>query len=235
MVNVFALGRLGYTTFLLSPRLSGHAIVTLLSDAKAQDLLYAPSLRILASSAEIESEIKLNLIPMLTRADYDAINDTTARFERQGIDPLVETKKNLILLHSSGSTGIPKLAHYTNGRLLATLLTAHHSRSGLTTFPLFHAYGFVTIIQAIWTRIPLYLFSGHIPQTNKTVTDALKLWSPEMFYTVPYVLKLISEKEEGLIELRRCKEVSISGSVCPDELGDLLIKEGVQFGSSFGA
>lgn len=35
--------------------------------------------------------------------------------------------------------------------------------------------------------------------------------------------------------LKECKVVSCSGSRTPDELGDLLVSEGIPFGSIFGA
>lgn len=210
LINIFAFGRLGYTVFLLSPRLSAYAIAKLLGDAEAQNLLYAPHLQVLASNAATESESGFNLVTMLTRADYDVKDDTTAFFERQNVDPLVVTKKRLIMLHSSGSTGLPKLAHHTNARLLMTTLTAQPLR-GLTTFPVFHAYGIVTTVQALWTKKLLYHFNAHAPQTNKTVTAALQASSPEIFYTVPYVLKLIAETSEGLDELRKCQGVSVTG------------------------
>jgi hypothetical protein len=58
---------------------------------------------------------------------------------------------------------------------------------------------------------------------------------PEIVWTVPYVLKLLAEKRDGIEVLKKCKVVSCSGSRCPDELGDLLVSEGIHFGSAFGA
>ena len=52
---------------------------------------------------------------------------------------------------------------------------------------------------------------------------------------MPYVLKLLAEKREGIEVLKKCKVVSTSGSRCPDELGDLLVNEGIYFGTAFGA
>jgi hypothetical protein len=54
-------------------------------------------------------------------------------------------------------------------------------------------------------------------------------------WTVPYVLKLLAEKRDGIDALKECKVVSCSGSRCPDELGDLITREGIHFGTAFGA
>ena len=107
--------------------------------------------------------------------------------------------------------------------------------------PLFHAHGFISFIQAIYTRKTIYLFNGHVPQTHETIVKAIKGVGvdggagPEIVWTVPYVLKLLAEKREGIEVLKKCKVVSCSGSRCPDELGDLLVSEGIHFGSAFGA
>ena len=83
-----------------------------------------------------------------------------------------------------------------------------------------------------------------MPQTHDTIVAAIKGVSaadggngegPEVVWTVPYVLKLLAEKRQGIEVLKRCKVVSCSGSRCPDELGDLLVSEGIHFGSAFGA
>lgn len=138
------------------------------------------------------------------------------------------------MMHSSGSTGLPRPIHYTHKRLLATMLTAQ-SLIAFQSVPLFHAHGFISFIQAIYTRKCIYLFNGHVPQTHDTVTAAIRAANPEIVWTVPYVLKLLCEKSDGVEVLRKCKVVSCSGSRCPDELGDLLTKEGIHFGTVFGA
>ena len=77
-----------------------------------------------------------------------------------------------------------------------------------------------------------------MPQTHDTIVRAILGigdGGPEIVWTVPYVLKLLAEKREGIEVLKKCKVVSCSGSRCPDELGDLLVNEGVRFGSAFGA
>lgn len=74
-----------------------------------------------------------------------------------------------------------------------------------------------------------------MPQTHDTVTKAIAAAKPEIVWTVPYVLKLLAEKSDGIEVLKQCKVVSCSGSRCPDELGDLLVSEGIHFGTAFGA
>jgi acyl-coenzyme A synthetase/AMP-(fatty) acid ligase len=230
--SIFGLGRLGYTTFILSPRLPVNACVNLLQGANALILLHAPQFLDLATKTS--QEIPLSLIPILTRSQYDHPDDTSPPFERTGVDGEKETLKKLIMMHSSGSTGLPRPIDYTHKRLLATLLTAQNLIA-FQSVPLFHAHGFISFIQAIYKRKTIYLFNGNVPQTHDTVTAAIKAASPEIVWTVPYVLKLLAEKQDGIEALKTCKVVSCSGSRCPDELGDLMTKEGIHFGTVFGA
>ena len=141
------------------------------------------------------------------------------------------------MMHSSGSTGLPKPIYFTNARILITFRTAQDLTAFLSV-PLFHAHGFVSLVQAIFKRKTIYLFNGHVPQTHETLVAALRGIpdpGPEMMWTVPYILKLLAEKRDGIEALKRCKAVSCSGARCPDEIGDLLVREGIHFGSAFGA
>ena len=84
-------------------------------------------------------------------------------------------------------------------------------------------------------RKTIYLFNGRVPQTNKTLTEAINAAEPQIVWTVPYVLKLLAETGEGIDTLRACQVVSSSGSHCPDELGDMLTEKGVFLGCLFGS
>jgi hypothetical protein len=77
--------------------------------------------------------------------------------------------------------------------------------------------------------------NGHVPQTHDTVTRSIKAANPEIVWTVPYVLKLLVEKQEGIDILKRCKIVNSSGSRCPDDLGDLFVGQGVHLGLIIGS
>lgn len=56
----------------------------------------------------------------------------------------------------------------------------------------------------------------------------------EIFYGVPYALKLLSETDQGLDTLRELKLVMFGGSSCPDALGDKLVRYGVNLISHYG-
>jgi hypothetical protein len=57
----------------------------------------------------------------------------------------------------------------------------------------------------------------------------------EIFYGVPYALKLLSESGEGICLLRQLKVVMYGGSACPDDLGSKLVNDGVNLVGHYGA
>ena len=231
LVNIYALGRLGYTSFLISPRLPPSAVSSLLTSIDAHILFHAPEHAQLAETTKNLSTNALQTFTLLPRSIYDNPDDTSPNFSRN-IDPITEQNRRYIMLHSSGSTGLPKPIHYTNSRLLITCLP---SLIAFQSLPFSHAHGLVTYSQAIWSRKTLYIFNNHVPQTNTTLCSAIEAANPEIVWTVPYVLKLLAETERGIQALKKCKVVSSSGNRCPDELGDLLTSRGVLFGCLFGS
>ena len=71
----------------------------------------------------------------------------------------------------------------------------------LTAFlsvPLYHAHGLVSFLQALYKRKTVWLFNGNVPQSHDTLMAAIKSAQPEIVWTVPYVLKLLAEKLEGV-------------------------------------
>ena len=97
-------------------------------------------------------------------------------------------------------------------------------------------HGHSNLLRAWHSAKALYLFpTGSIPLTS---TNIIKLLSQapdiQTFYGVPFALKLLVEKPEGLQILERLKLVIFGGSPCPDELGDFLVSEGVPLVGHYG-
>ena len=233
LINIYALGRLGYTSFLISPRLPAFAVASLLEKTEAHVFLHAEEYKSLATQCRELVSYPLKTLSILSRSEFDSPDNVTPVPARD-VDPLKEQHRLYIILHSSGSTGLPKPICYTNARLLVSCLTSP-SLVAFQSLPIFHVHGLVTYSQAIWSRKTIYLFNGYAPQTNRTLTEAINTAKPEIVWTVPYVLKLLAETEAGIEALKRCQIVSSSGSRCPDELGDMLTEKGVFLGCLFGS
>lgn len=224
---------MGYTVFQLSPRLAPSAIKELL--VKIQNgrhvLLYAPA----HTSFKLDALSDLELFPLAQRDEYDnSRHSETPEFLLDGVDYEKEHCRRCLILHSSGSTGLPKPIDYNHQKLLAAGVYAQDA-TAFISMPFSHALGMMSYMQAIHKRRTIYAMSGYVPQTHDTVTAAVKAANPDIMWTVPYVLKLLAEKPDGIDAIKNCRFVSSGGSKLPDELGDMLTEAGVHIGMQFGS
>jgi acyl-CoA synthetase (AMP-forming)/AMP-acid ligase II len=233
LVTIFALIRLRYTVFLLSPRLPPSAIRELLTRIQngRRGLLYASQ----HTSFKLNALSDFELHPIAQRDEYgNPKHAKTAEVQIEGIDYIKEHHRRCLILHSSGSTGLPKPIDYNHQKLLATGVYAQDA-TAFITIPFSHSLGMLSYMQAINKRKTIYAMSGYVPQTHDTVTAAVKAANPDIIWTVPYVLKLLAEKPDGINSIKNCRFVSSGGSKLPDELGDMLTEAGVHIGMQFGS
>ena len=79
------------------------------------------------------------------------------------------------------------------------------------------------------------MWNAELPLTADLLVKALKKARPESIHAVPYVLQLLVDSEDGINALRDARVVTFGGAQCPDELGDQLVRQGVNFGGAFGS
>ena len=107
--------------------------------------------------------------------------------------------------------------------------------NGLITLPLFHNHGLCNLFRAIYAKTSLRMYNADLPLTQDHLVTILRKHSCDVFYAVPYALKLLSESPKGIEELRKLKVVMYGGSACPDDLGEKLVTNGVHLVSHYGA
>jgi acyl-coenzyme A synthetase/AMP-(fatty) acid ligase len=105
---------------------------------------------------------------------------------------------------------------------------------GFITLPLFHAHGISSVFRALTCRKIIYLYSTRLPLTRNNLLAVMQKYKFEIFYGVPYALKLLGESKEGIECLAKLKVVMFGGSACPDALGDRLVQAGVNLVSHYG-
>ncbi|KAH8668812.1 putative NRPS-like enzyme [Xylariales sp. PMI_506] len=233
LVTIFGFIRLGYVPFLLSPRLPPTAVKALLAQNTSGTLFYSRDHK--AFRVDDESLHGLNTQQILQRGEYDdARHGETTEFRRDDADDAKESQRRCLLLHSSGSTGLPKTIEIDNQKIMAAGAYAQDAVAFITA-PFSHSFGMLSYMQAIHKRKTIYAMSGYVPQTHDNITAAIKAASPEIIWTVPYALKLLTEKPDGVEAIKNCRFVSSAGSKLPDEIGDLLTEAGVHVGMQFGS
>ena len=233
VVSLFSLSRLGYTVLLLSPRLASNAVLSLLRETSCNIILHPDSAHHVSVIAKVLADKSVTTINMMHRSDYDRPSCTSPRFNRE-VDKKSETSKVAMICHSSGSTGLPKPIYQHHGRIIARLPRGAGTRD-FSTFPWYHSWGNKVCVNTMFMRKTMYLWSSNQPMTADGLIQVLEAVKPGVLHAVPYVIKLLGEKKEGVEAMKMCTEVVYSGSQCPEKLGEYLVESGVRLGTLFGA
>jgi thioester reductase-like protein len=235
-VAMVALSRMGFGVFFLSTRLATEAYVALLEKTDCTRIVTT------AQFAGAVSDIRkfrpvLDSFPLIPASTYVRGSSSPSspypgRFQRE-TELADEAGCISFIIHSSGSTGLPKPIFQTHRASLGNYATG----SGLRTFaplPLFHNSGLSTLFRGIVAEKRIAVFNAAMPLTNANLVRSLNTVSPECFQCVPYTLKILAETEAGIEALKRCQIVIFGGSPCPDELGNLLVSRGVPLVGHYG-
>ena len=109
LVTILALTKLGFTVLFLSTRISDAAYVSLLKCTEAKYLLIDASFRATADTVQ-KSISSLTVHEIANQSAYNfplGGADIETRLD-DALDPATESGKTCWIIHSSGSTGLPK-------------------------------------------------------------------------------------------------------------------------------
>ncbi len=233
VVSVFALSRLGYTPLCLSLRIPPPAILNLLRLTGCHILIHGSSSAVSEKVAAVVSQHSTTCLPLPSRQDYDLGDaDLGPRFERS-FDREVENLLPALIMHSSGSTGLPKPVTLSHRAVLTHAIQG----AGLDNFnplPWHHMYGVSVCLQAMYRAKTANMYSSTLPLTAENLAATVRQVRPDAIHVVPYALGLLSETPEGVAHLKSAKTVTSAGAKTPDELGDRLVSEGVNLALVFG-
>ena len=229
LITVLALSRLGFTVLFLSTRISEAAYTSLLNSTKCSNICIDSSFHKTITGVKAHVS-ELNVLEVVPQAQFsqDVLFSTT-----QQLDFTQESSKISWIIHSSGSTGLPKPIYQTHNAALRNYENNMDMR-GFITLPLFHAHGLSSVLRGFTSYKSIFMYNAALPLTSQYLLEIGRKYSFEIFYGVPYALKLLSESAEGIKMLTKMKVVMFGGSACPDGLGDLLVDNGVNLISHYG-
>lgn len=228
-MSILALSRMGFGILLLSTRLPTEAYVLLLQKVNCNRIVQSPKLS--STIAGINDIFPVQTFPIPDRSTWRNAKPS-ARFQRN--TELVDAANTVaFIVHSSGSTGLPKPISMTHQQSLNNFIGS--GMSGFLTSPFYHNHGLATVFRGMVSGKRTAVFNANLPFTNTNLVTAMRAANTESFHCVPYVLKLLAETTEGVDELAKAKLVSFGGSSCPDGLGDMLVENGVNLVAQFGA
>lgn len=242
LITILGVARRGHAALLLSPRLAPDVVLYLLRQAGA-------TLFLCAGEHEHEYQHQLQGDPSLVVGRVLRHDEYACRLEPEPergreIEVKRECEENDIvwILHSSGSTGLPKLVPVTNRSALARYADAADilgkHKTTLSTLPMFHAFGMTAVFRMLWCGGTVQMWDPGVPVTTaalgRVVRQGRGKWTFGLFATVPAVLKMLAEDDEGVRFLRGFEVVTSGGSSLADALGDYLTGEGVRVVSIYG-
>ncbi|KJR82998.1 uncharacterized protein SPSK_03912 [Sporothrix schenckii 1099-18] len=258
VVSMFALSRLGFAVLLLSNRLATEAIVNLLQKTQCTKMIVSPhyvtaaiEAAAAASTANGQGHGPVSVFSLSEYERYTTVSaptDTAAAAVAADNHALVEAAwpsfatmpatslatRIAFVIHSSGSTGLPKPIFQTHAACLANYESGIPYRAFIT-LPLFHNHGLSTLFRALCAGKAAALYNANLPLAGSTLVASMRAVAPESLHCVPYALKLMAEDPRGIDALRALKLVLYGGSSCPDELGDRLVAAGVYLAGHYGA
>ena len=230
LVSFLAISRLGHSALLLSTRITAEAYESLLLSTQATALIHH-------SNFTEQAQIVHAAIPSLHVGSI--CNPETLPLSSvlgpAFLDLARETHNVSFIIHSSGSTGLPKPILQTHQASLYSY-SQNFGLVGHITLPLYHNHGISCFFRAIYSKRKIYIYNARLPLASRHLLSTLREHPDiRILYGVPYALKLLGESEEGMNLLSRLDIVMFGGSACPKPIGDRLVNNGVNLVAHYGA
>uniref|UniRef100_U4LLH7 Similar to Linear gramicidin synthase subunit D acc. no. Q70LM4 n=1 Tax=Pyronema omphalodes (strain CBS 100304) TaxID=1076935 RepID=U4LLH7_PYROM len=235
IATYLALQRLGITVLFLSTRLAPPAYLHLFQKTKSNVVIAQPAFQTVMSQTKELMNGDLTVIPMLDHSYITTPNADDSSSLPCSIDPAKEYNRLGWIIHSSGSTGLPKPVGHFQKTAQGILASWKFSFKAMVTVPLFHTFGLHGFLKAIHTAKTCSILSADLPITGANLMQCVITNRPEIMFTVPYLIKLMAETDGSIPELAKLNRILYSGASCPQVLGDKLISGGATMISCMGS
>jgi acyl-coenzyme A synthetase/AMP-(fatty) acid ligase len=247
-----ALMRLGYAVLLVAPQCQPAAILHLCKGCQVSVLFHDEAHIERAHNTELcaedEGHSAFKAVPLPLQTGEDIFECIKVPVKLDFEIPKTDERVTAYLHHTSGtSSGLPKPIPQSHQGALGVLphLPKIPGIASFTTTPLYH--GGIADLFRCWTSNALiWMFPGKdVPITARNICQCLqvaKSYSSEKmmpkvkyFSSVPYVLQMMEADENGLQWLQQMEIVGVGGAALPVEVGDKLVKKGINLISRFGS
>ncbi|EMD86842.1 hypothetical protein COCC4DRAFT_141239 [Bipolaris maydis ATCC 48331] len=220
-IAFFALQRLGLTSMFLSPRLADQGYAHLLAATECQVVIAAEgSVKTMERVRETSGSPAV-VIPLLNLQALSKLG-----LEDGQIPPVPADSKQEFVIHSGGTTGLPKPVVLSPSAWLAqaAMVAARMPRANtLTTLPLFHSFGLATLLRCLVNGTTLAISNANRPITASIINASIERTSSKALVTVPYILKFFTEIPGGIERLGSLTQVIVAGSAIPNDLAEVLL------------
>ncbi|QRV80576.1 AMP binding enzyme [Ceratobasidium sp. AG-Ba] len=158
----------------------------------------------------------------------------------------VMDNSDALILHSSGSTGLPRAIVYRQQDIFRNLVNqptiwetgSPGEHVALMALPTFHAYGYIVqCVGPLFAGYVLVLFPPSSPPalpTPQLTLDALARSQCSFMFTVPAFLEAWSKDADAVKELKKLRKIRFAGGSLTQSIGDDLVDQGVIIQSIYG-
>jgi len=228
VINLFAVWKAGGVPFLVSTRAPWSMVSELMDAAKARLLITDHP-----ESAQTDSG-RPGPVTISAACERETGEEPDSR---KGTEPWSDIGG--VILHTSGTTGSPKLVRFNRESLLKSLSFERtawggrwtHRDASLGWLPLYHAFGLISELLYAYGERSRYYFSDPNPSS---LLARLQQNPITLFSSVPWVVQQISELPGGLAALAKLRWVVVGGAVVTPELGQKLVEAGVRLIQQYG-
>ncbi|KAE8243855.1 hypothetical protein A4X13_0g6920 [Tilletia indica] len=232
LAHVLACWRLGFAIMPIATGTAAPGIANLLRLTRCNAIISHKKEHRLVKEAIslISSQQPVSIIDWRTLDN----SESPGMFEREEggpLDPLREVRPQdeLVIFHSSGSTGNPKPISQLHRFWTKSLTTAHGTDlAAFTTTPLFHG-GLSDLLRAFQADAPIYFFPWHEakPPTTSNILASIEACPEPIHYflSVPFLLEVLLQEQAGIQMLQSVQLVSTGGAPLPENIGNSMVQE----------
>ncbi|KAJ5774573.1 hypothetical protein N7457_009469, partial [Penicillium paradoxum] len=236
-IFMLACQKTGYQAFLPSTRNSNDTYVHLLEATHCTKFFFSEEHR--RQTLEIQGLIPalgIFLIPTIEIIFDDERGLCHYPYSKSYTDAENDT---VCIIHSSGTTGMPKPVYLTNGFFMTLEASAHLPKPEgrrlslfahlgqedlmLTTTPCFHLLGLVSFVFSVWLKMPI-LIRPEKPLSVSHMVELLRAARPTAAICPPSLLQDMCHSDDALETLKALKEVYFGGASLSLETGEQLRK-----------
>ncbi|KAJ5786433.1 NRPS-like enzyme [Penicillium pulvis] len=230
---ILACHKTGYQPLLVSTRLSDEGYKHILTATHCQKFIYTPDKQRRVSEIQaVHTSTEVFEIPSLK----ELLESNASPYPFEKSFQMAENEI-AIIIHSSGTTGMPKPAPLTHG-FLATIDTGAYlprpqgrrasvffdlepGQLVLSTTPLFHLMGLMAFTESIFHGIA-FVMCPDKPMSTNLIVDVIQATHPTAALLAPSLLVDMVDSSTARAALRTLDAVYFGGAPLAPEVGDAL-------------